>query len=83
MQAFFAESTFPIGGRLKGGVEFLLNRPVDGGADAFKMAVYVVIAEAEYSQAEGGKIMIPFSIVLFLLRFVVLGAIQFHNELCP
>jgi len=65
-----------------GGVEVLFNRLVDGGTDAVEVAVDIVITEAEHSQAEGGKVLIPFSIALFRLGFVVLGAIQFHNELC-
>jgi len=65
-----------------GGVEVLFNRLVDGGTDAVEVAVDIVITEAEYSQAEGRKVLIPISIALFRLRFVVLGAIQFDNELC-
>jgi len=73
--------TFPTGGRLDG-VEALLNRLVNGGTDAVEVTFDIVIPEAEYSQAEGGKVVIPISVALFRLRFIVLGAIQFHNELC-
>ena len=63
-------------------VESVFYRSVNGGADAVEVAVDIVIAESEYSQVEGGKVMIPHSIALFLLRFIMLGAIQFHNKLC-